>query len=177
MRKNMISVIAMALCLSTLVVAAHAGSPPAQAANPTTDAAHDSKMMATDPNNVLAMAYHQSLVAFAAALHGQTVGAGPVNVEFARDAVHEMRRNFDQMKSCNEKYMATISDEVRTNTAPMMQELETHRADLNAQLTELETAVKVDVPDATKVSTLAAGVYSRLETMSKAHQKQMSAKS
>jgi polyhydroxyalkanoate synthesis regulator phasin len=120
------------------------------------------------------MAYHESMLVFAGALHGQTVGAGPVNVDFARDAVQEMRRSFDQMKKQNEKYMATISDEVRANTTAMMQELETNRADLNVQLTALETEVKVDIPDATKVSSLAAAVHGRLASMSKAHQTKMS---
>src|SRR5450759_3798249 len=55
-----------------------------------------SKMM-QEPHHVLAMAYQQNLAAFAKALHEQTAGVAPLNLEFARAAVAEMRRSFDQM--------------------------------------------------------------------------------
>jgi hypothetical protein len=76
-----------------------------------------------------------------------------------------MRRSFDQMKKYNEEYMETISAEVRAQSATTMQTLETQRADLNAQLTLLETEVKLDKPDAKKVATLAAGVHTQLDAM------------
>jgi len=182
MKTKTISAILVTLSLlafGATAVTAQEGKPAAQATTPDKDkdkVSHDAKMMAQEPHNVLAMAYHESLCAFAKALHGQTVGAGPVNVEFARAAVVEMRRSFDQMKKQNEAYMETISTEVRTTTAPMMQELETHRADLNAQLTALEEEVKLETPDAKKVATLAASVHTRLDSMSKAHQDKMTMK-
>ena len=65
-------------------------------------------MIDTDNNSVVAtietgkgawrMAYHQNRAAFAKAVQGQTARANSVNVEFARAAVTEMRRSFDQMK-------------------------------------------------------------------------------
>ena len=57
---------------------------------------HDHMMMANEPHHALAMSYHQNLATFAKALHEQTMGASSVNVEFARAAVAEMRRSFDQ---------------------------------------------------------------------------------
>jgi hypothetical protein len=78
-----------------------------------------------------------------------------------------MRRSFDMMKKYNDEYMETISAEVRTNTAPMMQEFETHRADLNVQLTALEKEVALDKPDAKKVATLTTAVQTHLDAMSK----------
>jgi len=90
-----------------------------------------------------------------------------VNVAFARDAVKEMRRSFDMMKKYNEDYMATISTEARAHTAAMMQQIETHRADLNVQLTALEKEVALDKPDTKKVATLTTAVQTNLDAMSK----------
>jgi len=129
--------------------------------------AHDQMMMANEPNYVLATAYHQTLLVFAKALNQQSVGTTPVNVEFARDAVKEMRRSFDMMKKYNEDYMATISTEARAHTAAMMQQIETHRADLNVQLTALEKEVALDKPDTKKVATLTTAVQTNLDAMSK----------
>jgi hypothetical protein len=139
------------------------GSPTAAAA---ATISQDKKVMNQEPNYVLAMAYHEGMLAFADALKGQTVGGGPVNVDFARAAVVEMRRGFDQMKKYNEEYMETISAEVRTKSAVTMQELETQRADLNVQLTALEAEVKLDKPDAKKIATMATSVHTQLDAMS-----------
>lgn len=114
-----------------------------------------------------ATAYHQSLLVFAKALNQQAAGTTPVNVAFARDAVTEMRRSFDMMKKYNEDHMETISVATRTSTAPMMQQVETHRADLNVQLTALEKEVARDKPDAKKVATLTTAVQANLDAMSK----------
>jgi len=130
------------------------------------------KVMAADPHQVLAMAYHESMLTFAKALHLQTVGVGAVNVGFARSAVEEMRRDFDKMKSHNEAYMKTISADVRAKSATTMQEIETQRADLNTQLTALEKAVQMDIPDPKTVATLAASINTHLDDMTKAHKSQ-----
>jgi len=156
---------------SAAIVAAQSPATPATPAQPATPgkvATPQNQMtMVSEPNYVMATAYHDGLNSFAMALHGQTVGAKTVNVDFARAAVTEMRRGYDMMKKYNEAYMKTISAEVRSNTAAMMQELETHRADLNVQLTALEKEVALDVPDTKKVATLATAVQTQLEAMSK----------
>jgi len=139
------------------------GTPKPTPATATTT--QNTKVMVSEPNYVLATAYNESMVAFADALNGQTVGGGAVDVDFARAAVDEMRRSFDQMKKYNEAYMKTISAEVRAQSTATMQTLETQRADLNAQLTSLETEVKLDKPDAKKVATLAASVHTQLDAM------------
>jgi hypothetical protein len=171
--KTIFSTVLMTLSLgvfSATIAGAQSSAAPAatpQAAAQSKDAmAHNQMMMANEPNYVLATAYHQSMLVFAKALHGQAVGAMTVNVEFARAAVTEMRRSFDMMKKYNDEYMETISAEVRTNTATMMQQLETHRADLNVQLTALEKEVALDVPDTKKVATLTTEVQTHLDAMS-----------
>ena len=172
--KKTFSTILMTLSLGVLgttIAAAQSSATPAATPPATAQSkqavAQDQMMMAIEPNYVLVTAYHQSLLVFAKALHGQSVGTTPLNLDFARTAVTEMRRGFDMMKKYNEEYMETISAETRKNTAPMMQQMETHRADLNVQLTALEKEVALDVPDARKVATLTSAVQTNLDAMSK----------
>ena len=175
MKTRVLSTILMTLSLgvfsATVATAQYTQTTPATTTQATTQSkdatAHNQMMMVNEPNYVLATSYHQSLLVFAKALHGQSVGATTVNVDFARSAVTEMRRGFDKMQTYNEAYMKTISAEVRANTATMMQGLETHRADLNVQLTALEKEVALDVPDTKKVATLTAAVQTQLDAMSK----------
>ena len=127
-----------------------------------------SKMM-REPHHVLAMAYQQNLAAFAKALHEQTAQATSVNVEFASAAVAEMRRSFDQMQQHHQGHMKTMSAEMHAKMGAMMQQMETHRTELNTQLTALEQEVQSATPDAKKVSTLAADVQTHLDAMSKMH--------
>jgi hypothetical protein len=164
MKTNVISAILVTLSLSALgAVAANAQTSTPTPAKPAMSQAE--KVMITEPNYVLGTAYQKSMIAFADALNEQTVGGGPVDVNFARAAVDEMRRSFDEMKKYNEKYMSTISAEVRAKTTATMQSLETQRAGLNTQLTSLETEVKLSKPDAKKVATLSAGVRTQLDAM------------
>lgn len=128
-----------------------------------------SKMM-QEPHHVLAMAYHQNLAAFAKALHEQTARTSSVNVEFARAAVAEMRRSFDQMKQHHHGHMQTMSAEMHTKMSGMMEQMETHQTELNTQLTSLEREVQSATPDAKKVSTLATSVHTHLDAMSTMHQ-------
>ena len=131
---------------------------------------HDQMMMTNEPHHVLAMAYHQNLARFAKALHEQTAQASSVNVEFARVAVAEMRRSFDQMKQHHQEHMQTMSAEMHTKMSAMMQQMETHQTELNNQLTALEQEVQSATPDAKKVSTLATSVHTHLNAMSKMRQ-------
>jgi hypothetical protein len=167
--KKLFSTILLTLLLGAFgaTVAAAQATAPAATTQSKVALAHDQMMMANEPNYVLATAYHQTLLVFAKALNQQAVGTTPVNVAFARDAVKEMRRSFDMMKKYNEDYMATISTEARAHTATMMQQIETHRADLNVQLTALEKEVALDKPDTKKVATLTTAVQTNLDAMSK----------
>lgn len=178
MKTKIISTILMALSLgafNAMAIAQHEGhstkKDPAKPA-PQGKMAHDHMMMemAKEPHHVLAMAYHQNLAAFAKVLHDQTAGASSVNIEFARAAVAEMRRSFDQMKEHHSEHMQTMSAEMQSKMSEMMQQMGTHRNELNTQLTALEQEVKLSTPDAKKVSTLAASVHTHLDAMSKMHQ-------
>lgn len=125
--------------------------------------------MAHEPHHVLAMAYHRNLATFAKALHEQTAGASSVNLEFARAAVAEMRRSFDQMKQHHQACMQAMSAEMQAKMKGKMEQMEPHRNQLNDQLVALEHEVQSTTPDPKKVTTLASDVLTHAEAMSKMH--------
>ena len=176
MKTRSLPTISMILTLGALSATA---APPEQEASASKPAmgkmemSQDHMMMATEPHHVLAMAYHQNLAAFAKALHEQTASEGPLNIDFARTAVSEMRRSFDQMKQHHQEHMAGMSAEMRAKMdakmSGMMEKMQARQADMNTQLTALEQEVHSASPDAKKVSTLAGSVHTHLTEMAKMH--------
>jgi polyhydroxyalkanoate synthesis regulator phasin len=167
----------MILTLGALSVTAATPEQPGAASKPATGKmgmSHDQMMMATEPHHVLAMAYHQNLAAFAQALHEQAASAGPLNIDFARTAVSEMRRSFDQMKQHHQEHMEGVSAEMHarmgTKMRGMMEKMQTHQADMNAQLTALEQEINSSAPNAKKISTLADSVHAHLTEMATMHE-------
>lgn len=124
-------------------------------------------MMTHEPHHVLGMAYHHNMATFGKALQDQTVGASSVDVAFARTAVAEMRRSFEQMKVHHQGHMKTMSAAMNTKMSDAMRQMETHRTQLSAQLALLEREVESSTPDAKKVSTLATSVNTHLAAMAK----------
>lgn len=178
MKTRALSTISMTLALG--VAGAMAGatgqSPSAKkpAMHDKMDMAHGPMMMAIEPHHVLAMAYHQNLAAFAKALHDQTAPAGPLNVDFARAAVSEMRRSFVQMKQHHQEHMQGMSADMRAKMDPrmsgMMDKMKTHETEINGQLTALEQEIALKAPDPKMVSTLAGRVHAHLTEMAKMHE-------
>lgn len=61
--------------------------------------------MMMGPHQALAMAYGESLASFARALNHDVTQSHAVNLDLARPATTEMRRNFDQMKLHHDAHM------------------------------------------------------------------------
>lgn len=131
---------------------------------------HDQMKMASEPHHVLAMAYHQNLAAFSKALHEQTMNAGPLNLEFARAAVSEMRRSFDQMKQHHQEHMKGMSADKHAKMTGMMEKMGSGQAEMNTQITDLEQELRAATPDAKKVSDLAGRLHKHLGEMAKMHE-------
>ena len=173
--KVTLKILTISLLVALSTVAAIAQAKKGQSQSPSTakqEMPHDhAKMMdmKSEPHHMLAMAYHQNLATFAKALHEQAMQASPVNVEFARAAVTEMRRSFDQMKQHHQEHMQTMNAEMKTKMSDMMKQMETHQTELNTQLTSLEQEINSATPDAKKISSLAGSIHSHLEGMSKMH--------
>ena len=176
MIKNTISTILVTLSLGAFSAMAtsaaqvdHAGHKDAMKSG-----MHKEGMMANEPHHVLAMAYHQNLAVFAKALQQETAAAKPLNVAFARSAVAEMRRSFDQMKQHHQEHMQTMSSkmqdpEMQTKMKTMMPKMESHQAEFAMQLKSLEQEVEMSSPDAKKVATLATSINTHLLSMAKMH--------
>ena len=177
MKTRALSTISMILTLGALSATAATPGQAPSASKPAMgmmEMSHDHMMMATEPHHVLAMAYHQNLAAFAKAMHEQAASAAPLNLDFARTAVSEMRRSFDQMKQHHQEHMAGMSAEMRSKMdakmSGMMEKMQTHQADMNTQLTALEQEVNSASPDPKKISTLADSVHAHLTEMATMHE-------
>ena len=148
----------MALSVGTLCITAQPGPHKKEMAG-------DHKMaMSKEPHHMLAMAYHQNVVTFAKSLAKQA-NDGPLNVEFARTAVKEMRRGFDEMQLHHDAHMKTMPAGMPTKMEGMMRKMETHRTEMKNSLTALEVEIGMATPDAKKVSALAVSVGTHCEAM------------
>lgn len=126
-------------------------------------------MMTNEPHHVLAKAYHQNLAVFAKALEEQAARPGAVNVDFTRSAVTEMRRSFDQMQRHHQEHMKTMTPEMHASMVAMMQQMETHRTELNTQLAVLEREAESSTSDAKIIAAAAANIQKHLDAMDRMH--------
>lgn len=129
----------------------------------------DMASMMNEPHSALAMAYGQGIGTFARALRHQALGNGPLDVTFARAAVGEIRRSFDQMQAHHAEHEKMISGEMRSRMAEMMKEMETHRSMLNDAILALEKDVRADQLDARQVARDSESVLKHLDAMAKMH--------
>lgn len=156
--------------LSLVAVGAMAAT--AQPASPPTKASaqgmsHSKMAMTNGPHHALAMAYHENMLTFIRVVQGHTTSAAPVDVAFTRAAVDEMQRSLGLMKQHHQDHLKTLSEEMRTAASGMVQEMETHQAELGVQLSAMEEELKASIPDAKKLTTLATSVHTHLDAMSK----------
>ncbi len=119
------------------------------------------------PHHMLAMAYRDNLVTFAHALHSDVTRSKTVNLELARPAVAEMRRSFDQMRQHHQAQMSTMTSEMKSSMAGMMQDMEKHVTALGEHLTALETEIQASAPAPAKVSEHTAEILKLCEGMMK----------
>jgi hypothetical protein len=130
---------------------------------------HDMAAMMQEPHRLLAMAHHESAAAFARALSKHASGAGAFNAEFARDAVAEVRRNFDQMTRHHHDHMQAMSGPMRAQMDAMMKQTEPHHAKMREHLEALERETGGAQPGRQRVAEHAAEFVKHLDAMSKMH--------
>jgi hypothetical protein len=134
----------------------------------------DMSAMKEEPHHVLAMAYKDNLVNFAKALHHEASQTKPINPEFARAAVAEMRRSFDRMLEHHQGHMKTMDmkamdEQMKSRMADMMKQGEAHHTAIGEHLAALEKEVQAAAPDAKDVSEHVAEILGQCEGMSKMH--------
>jgi hypothetical protein len=129
----------------------------------------DMSGMMNEPHHALAMAYMQNIGTFAKTLRDQAEGTGPLNAKFARAAVAEIKRSFDQMEEHHGEHMKMMSEEMRSHMAAMMKDIDMHRSMLKDAVGALEKDVRADQPDSKQVAADSANLLKHLDEMSKMH--------
>ena len=129
----------------------------------------DMSAMMNEPHRALAMAYMQNMGTFAKTLHDQAAANSPLDAQFARAAVAEIRRSLDEMETHHGEHMKMMSDQMRTQRASMMKSTEMHRAMLKDAVSALEKDVAADQIDSKQVAADSASLLKHLDEMSKMH--------
>lgn len=121
--------------------------------------------MMQSPHHQLMMAYMRTMADFAKTLRDQAVKPPPLNVEFARATVGELRHSLDAMESLHQKHMGMMSAEMQTNMKTMMEKMDKDRTTVKDQVAGLETDVQVAKPDAKQVAAHANALLKQLGMM------------
>ena len=128
-------------------------------------------MMMKSPHHMLMTAHMKSMSEFARLLRDQAVKPGPLDVEFARAAVAELRHNLDAMEAIHQKHMETMSAEMKSKMQMMMEKMDKDRSMVKDQVSALETDVQANEPDSKEVAAHANALLKHLGMMSKMHGK------
>lgn len=142
----------MLVCAVIAIGLFTAASATAQGDKKMTKGQMDMDAMHKSPHHMLMMAHQKSMAEFAKALHHEAMMAKVLDVEFARSSVAEFRHNLDAMEAVHQKHMATMSEEMKAKMKTMMDKMEKGQATIKEHVMELETVVRADQPDATKVA-------------------------
>lgn len=129
----------------------------------------DMSAMMQEPHHRLAMAYKDNLVNFAKALRQEAAEAKTVNPEFARAAVEEMKRNFDQMQQHHQDHMKTMDEKMKAQMADMMKQMDAHHSAIQKYLAALDKEVQTSAPDSKNISKYVAEILKDCDAMPKMH--------
>lgn len=126
----------------------------------------DMPAMMKGPHHLLAMAYKDNLVNFAKALRQDAGQTKPVNTEFARAAVAEMKRSFEQMQLHHQAQMRMTDDKMKTQMAGMTKQMDEQHAALQEHLTALDKEVQSSAPATKNIDMHVAEILKHCEGMS-----------
>jgi len=137
-----------------------------------------SKMMKS-PHHMLMTAHMKSMSEFARALRTQAVKPEPLDVEFARAAVAELRHNLDAIEAVHQQHMQamsaemkskmeTMNAEMKSKMQMMMENMEKGRATLKDQVSALEIDVQ-GTPDNRQVLADTDALVKHMGMMPKMH--------
>jgi len=130
----------------------------------------DMSAMKQEPHHLLAMAYRGNLVNFAKALrHEANRTTKTIDLEFARAAVAEMKRSFDQMQQHHQEHMKTMDEKMKAQMAEMMTQMHAHHSAIQEHLAALDTEVQTSAPDSKSISNHITEILKQCEGMGKMH--------
>ena len=155
------------LLTSSGTVAQHKHGQSEQKKTATTGTNPEMAKMMQSPHHQLMMAYMRSMGDFAKTLHDQAVKPAPLDVEFARATVAEIRHDLDAMETLHQKHMQMMSTEMQTKMQTMMEQMDKNRSMLKEQVSALEADVQADKPDSRQVALHAGALLKHIGMMSK----------
>ena len=157
----------------------HSGMPPSTQQSQDTMPQHqhgmmDMSAMMQEPHHVLAMAYKDNLMNFAKALHHEASQTKPMNLEFAREAVTEMKRSFGKMQQHHQDHMKTMDmktmdDTMKAKMADRMKQMDAHHSAIQEHLDALDKEAHTSAPDSKSIATHVAELLKQCDGMSKMH--------
>ena len=129
----------------------------------------DMSAMMQEPHHVLAMAYKDNLVNFAKALRHHAVEAKAVSPDFARPAVAEMKRSFDQMQQHRQDHMKTMDEKMKAQMSDKTKQMDAHHLAIQEHLVALDKEVHTSAPDAKSISSNISELLKQCDGMAKMH--------
>jgi hypothetical protein len=120
-------------------------------------------------HHALALAFHESMAVFTKTLRQNAEQTTAVDGDFARDAVAEIRRGFDQMQRHHQEQMNMLTGSARTQMEATMKQMEPHHAKIKEELEALERETGVEKPDRTRVLQHTTELLKHLNEMSGSH--------
>lgn len=133
----------------------------------------DMSAMMQEPHHQLAMAYKANLVNFAKALQHEANQTKPIDPEFARAAIAEMKRSFDQMEQHHQDHMEAMDDKMKPQMSDMMKEMATRNLAIKEDLNALNKEAQTSAPDSKSISKYVDEILKNCESMSKMHGEMM----
>lgn len=125
--------------------------------------------MKQEPHHLLAMAYKDNLVSFAKALRHQATLGATVNPAFARAAVAEMKRSFDQMQEHHQDHMKTMDETMKAQMADKIKQMDAHHSAIQQSLAALDKETQTSAPDSKSIAKYVAEILKHCDGMAKMH--------
>jgi hypothetical protein len=162
-----ITAIMLVLVIPSAVIAQHKHTQSGQTKAGMAGMQSEMAKMMKSPHHMLMTAHLMSMSEFARALRTQAVKPEPLDVEFARAAVAELRHNLDAIEAIHQQHMQAMSAEMKSKMQMMMEKMEKGRATLKDQVSALESDVQAVTPDNKQVLADTSALLNHLRMMSK----------
>jgi len=131
----------------------------------------DMSDMTNEPHQVLAMAFMQNIYTFAKTLSDQAQGDTPLSADFARAAVSEILRNFEEANTHHQEHVKAMPPG-RPSRMSGMTETDMRDSKLKAAIDTLNKDVQNYTLNSKQIATDCAEVLKHLDEMSKTHRQE-----
>jgi hypothetical protein len=120
------------------------------------------------------------MINFAKTLRQATSDTVTVNAPFARSAVAEMRRSFDQMQQHHRDHMSAMDGKIKAmdekmqaHMADMMKKMEAQESAIKDDLAALDKEAQATAPGSKRIASYVDDILKNCDDMSKMHDEKM----